>query len=1041
MLSPSIALKVDKQKISPDKYIKNGLDLKYKSDAKVLRRLSNTNSGKSTRRRLVLKNGKLNVVYCQCEMTWKEEIDEIKSAKLHSKLTSKCSDGSEILKSSEQMYTRSIVHTNQSNSFKKLSKAMALMVISENNSFIGDLNLSYNFLEDKGGVYILEMLKENGFITTLNLSYNSLSTEFAIYFVRLIDNNISLRELDLSGLSENVSIIDLNLSWNSIRKCGAVNISNSLKKNNWLKILNLSFNGFGLEGSLALSQMFKVNNSLEELYISNNRINEVGATLLAKGLLENSNLKIFDISYNPIQNMGACAIVKALDQSTVSKLNLLDFTNIHVDEPFNVHLNSIMLKKNFKCLYGFRKLTGRKEFTIHPMIKLSRFIERKNLRIVDVFRSMDKDNSNSITHDEFKDGLLEAGVKLSSEEIQILIDDIDKDGDGEINYSDASLKNFKVMRVNVSSNSKIVANTKFKCCCVDKTFADENLAKNYISENINGHLLPSAKRLEFCDNGIAILGMYRCYQSLYIILVKKRKIVANVCGHDIYKIEKYTNVCLNNNCNPAYDKMLGYVANDVETELIVNNVPLINPLDGTYCAYVIRRGSVPIYWSNNDAITHCIKLTRPCPFFRGADKHISSLIDRYEGNAIILNLCKIKPSNKNEKLLSEKFLEGIEYFNQFLHVKNQICYYNYDISSSNSDSSESVSDKFLHFSNEFLKKTSIFCSTNGKTIMQQKGIVRVNCVDCLDRTNAGQYFIIRNVFAKMLNILKFTIPNSKCFHNIIMKELQTMFEENGDVLAFLYTGSGLVHQIDYYMFENNLQRKSRNVYQLMSRFYSNTFSDYDKQKSINIFFYGHQLIDKYAMDKMMASELLSSLNNDDFLHNDPIEFVTNLTTKCDNIRNSLQKIEILLKQRTPKKHNQSIGLTMVKKYNLHEIGNVTFLSDLINKLNLYGSNYNLNIMECSICKPNRKLKDNFISSPNFSKYILTNTKPIKIANINKIRPTTGLDINLKETDIISIQKYNDPNHNASIIYNKWREQDTLHSLMAYLNATLSSQSY
>jgi len=35
----------------------------------------------------------------------------------------------------------------------------------------------------------------------------------------------------------------------------------------------------------------------------------------------------------------------------------------------------------------------------------------------------------------------------------------------------------------------------------------------------------------------------------------------------------------------------------------------------------------------------------------------------------------------------------------------------------------------------------------------QKGIVRTNCVDCLDRTNAAQFVIAKTVLAKQVNIL------------------------------------------------------------------------------------------------------------------------------------------------------------------------------------------------------------------------------------------------------------------------------------------------
>ena len=40
-----------------------------------------------------------------------------------------------------------------------------------------------------------------------------------------------------------------------------------------------------------------------------------------------------------------------------------------------------------------------------PMMVLMEFMRLKNLRLIDLFQAMDKDNSMSLTRDEFKDGL------------------------------------------------------------------------------------------------------------------------------------------------------------------------------------------------------------------------------------------------------------------------------------------------------------------------------------------------------------------------------------------------------------------------------------------------------------------------------------------------------------------------------------------------------------------------------------------------------------------------------------------------------------
>ena len=60
---------------------------------------------------------------------------------------------------------------------------------------------------------------------------------------------------------------------------------------------------------------------------------------------------------------------------------------LHQDEAANIDAESIFLNED-------------------PMMVLMEFMRLKNLRLVDLFVSMDKDSSGAITKQEFRDGLL-----------------------------------------------------------------------------------------------------------------------------------------------------------------------------------------------------------------------------------------------------------------------------------------------------------------------------------------------------------------------------------------------------------------------------------------------------------------------------------------------------------------------------------------------------------------------------------------------------------------------------------------------------------
>ena len=64
------------------------------------------------------------------------------------------------------------------------------------------------------------------------------------------------------------------------------------------------------------------------------------------------------------------------------------------------------------------------------------YIELRGLRIIDFFKLLDRDNDNSVTHDEIAAGLKKTGIPMTNDEIQRLIMLLDKDNDGAFGYKE-----------------------------------------------------------------------------------------------------------------------------------------------------------------------------------------------------------------------------------------------------------------------------------------------------------------------------------------------------------------------------------------------------------------------------------------------------------------------------------------------------------------------------------------------------------------------------------------------------------------------------
>ncbi|CAH2076255.1 unnamed protein product, partial [Iphiclides podalirius] len=292
----------------------------------------------------------------------------------------------------------------------------------------------------------------------------------------------------------------------------------------------------------------------------------------------------------------------------------------------------------------------------------------------------------------------------------------------------------------------------------------------------------------------------------------------------------------------------GDVANEVETEQIVHDSMLSSFAAGRFSSFVQMRGSIPSYWSQDISKMvpkPAISIDLGDPYAEIPAKHFNNLMRRYGSPIMILNLVKKREKKKHESLLTDAISNAVKYLNQFLSPEHAIQYFHLDMARMNKGADAKVLDKLSAIARTVVRRTGIFLSSKGydeeagvpghQGGRLQTGLVRVNCVDCLDRTNTAQFAIGKCVLAHQLYALGLIGEPVIEFDSDCVRLLEGLYEDHGDTLALQYGGSQLVHRIKTYRKTAPWSSHGNDIMQTLSRYYSNTFSDAEKQNTMNLF--------------------------------------------------------------------------------------------------------------------------------------------------------------------------------------------------------------
>ncbi|KAL3882137.1 hypothetical protein ACJMK2_028508 [Sinanodonta woodiana] len=302
----------------------------------------------------------------------------------------------------------------------------------------------------------------------------------------------------------------------------------------------------------------------------------------------------------------------------------------------------------------------------------------------------------------------------------------------------------------------------------------------------------------------------------------------------------------------------GAVANEVETEQIVHDASLTSLNKTRVSSFVQTRGSIPIFWSQDVSTMvprPTITVDQSDPYFHAAGLHFNWTIRRYGAPIIVLSLVKRREKRRHESILCDEFKSAVTYLNQFLPEEHHIRYIGFDMAYSSKSKTKDVLSRLAEISHSCIKMTGFYLSVpkpvndyiwtqeEFKDIQsyktqwgsKQTGVIRTNCVDCLDRTNTAQFALGKCALSYQLCALGVLSTPELDFDTDCLRMLEDLYEDLGDTIALQYGGSQLVHRIEGYRKIAVWKAHSRDILQTLSRYYSNTFSDMEKQQATNIF--------------------------------------------------------------------------------------------------------------------------------------------------------------------------------------------------------------
>uniref|UniRef100_A0A146LP15 Phosphatidylinositide phosphatase SAC2 n=2 Tax=Lygus hesperus TaxID=30085 RepID=A0A146LP15_LYGHE len=263
----------------------------------------------------------------------------------------------------------------------------------------------------------------------------------------------------------------------------------------------------------------------------------------------------------------------------------------------------------------------------------------------------------------------------------------------------------------------------------------------------------------------------------------------------------------------------GKCANYVETEQFLATA-------NHQISFVMVRGSVPLFWSQPGY------KYRPPPHIDKGDaetklafeRHMKEELETY-GPVCIVNL--VEQTGK-EKVIWEGFTEQVINFDS-----PQITYATFDFHEHcRGMKFENVSYLIARLEDSVQEMGFCWRDEQG-VICRQNGVFRVNCIDCLDRTNVVQTALGKAILEIQLTKLGLLSPEG-VFPAALRSTFQLLWANNGDIISKQYAGTNALKGDYTRTGERKFTGMMKDGMNSANRYYLSRFKDVYRQATIDI---------------------------------------------------------------------------------------------------------------------------------------------------------------------------------------------------------------